>query len=204
MGAFEKLVDSIDANPKSVAVALLGVIAAGGIGGGLYINALKMSVDQARSQISAQIQIVAERDAARSEMALRRTRLLEEQVRLLRSGLATVRNYVEAVAQSSGGVAPRSMQPEFKSLASHLDSIQWQVATADSLAAILNRVSVPRGVEQQSSARRPSLAWTYSRAFIIGISIVVLLLSGSLAWRLRQKRTNRTVRSPDKHLSDHR
>lgn len=150
MGALEKLIDYVDANPRPVAIALLGVIAAGGVGGGLYVNALKASIEQSKSLLTERVQIDAARYGVRSEMALRRTLLLEEQVRLLRSGFEAVRSSVDSAASTAArsATAPRNARGgarpvpsgSLSSLKAKLDSVDRELAKADSLTQILGRV----------------------------------------------------------------
>ena len=90
MGMLEELIKMNDGQPKAVTAGLVGVIAAGIVGGGLWVNSLKSRIESQEKNATQQLTIVSEKYVAENAELNRRSALLAQQVDVFSARLATV------------------------------------------------------------------------------------------------------------------
>lgn len=90
MDLIEKILEFAETQAKSVIVVLLGVIVAGGIGGGLLINSMKSNIEYKDKIINEKFSLLEERYRFRYLGLKKENIALSEQVKTLRDNLPEI------------------------------------------------------------------------------------------------------------------
>lgn len=190
MSAHEEILKYAGERPKTVIVILLGIIAVGSIGGGIWIKNLQSGLEARDKYFSDRLVWIEEKWGRDSRILRQQNSVLRTEVKHLRAGIKDIENAMAGITslhtrlQATGGLGVLALQDR-SSLEESMARIEKQRKELERAIDVANAVTeatselvdMPDLQEAAEGHGRTSTLWTALAIFVIaalgGLSLIV-------------------------------